>query len=142
MNPKTILAIGFSLQFLATYLEVNSKSFTEFQIYYCVLYSAGFGLNDVVPLVCAWEWFPNRRGLVTGIILCCIGFGSFFFGIFTSAIVNPLHLEKSVSLPGDNLPSYFTNEISDKVPEMYYKCLLIWVVMGVAGTLMIKRNER
>jgi hypothetical protein len=45
-----------------------------------------------VPLVCAWEYFPHKKGLMTGIIIGAYGFGSFFFSLLSTKLVNPDHL--------------------------------------------------
>jgi OFA family oxalate/formate antiporter-like MFS transporter len=43
--------------------------------------------------MCAWEWYPNNRGIITGIILAGFGFGAFFYGFISTAIVNPNNLK-------------------------------------------------
>jgi hypothetical protein len=45
--------------------------------------------------------------LVTGIILCCIGFGSFTFSFITTALVNPHNMEKEVYIEGRETPLYY-----------------------------------
>ena len=39
----------------------------------------GCGMAYFVALICCWEYFPKRKGLVTGVILGGYGFGSFIF---------------------------------------------------------------
>ena len=49
-----------------------------------ILYSGGFGIfNGIsygIPIYNSWKHFPDHKGLVTGIVLCGFGFGSFVFG--------------------------------------------------------------
>ena len=33
----------------------------------------------MVPLVCGWEYFPERKGLVSGMIEAAFGIGAFSF---------------------------------------------------------------
>jgi len=47
--------------------------------FYGVIGGIGCGINYMVPLVCAWDHFPNRKGLMTGIIVGAYGFGSFLY---------------------------------------------------------------
>ena len=42
-----------------------------------------------VALICAWEWYPDRKGLVTGLTLGGYGFGSFIFAQISTKLVNP-----------------------------------------------------
>ena len=41
-------------------------------------------------MLCGWEWFPNNKGLVSGIILAGYGFGAFFYGYISTALANAL----------------------------------------------------
>jgi MFS family permease len=140
IHPKIILTMGISLIALGTFLETQASNFTHFTFYFCVLYNGGIGLCYYTPLICSWEWFPEKRGLVTGIILCCIGFGSFIFSFITTALVNPHNRVKEVYIEGRATPLYYDKEVSDRVPMMYITCLVIWVAMAVAGMLLISRN--
>jgi hypothetical protein len=40
-------------------------------------------------IICGWEYFPNNRGFVNGMIVGGFGFGSFFFGFISTALINP-----------------------------------------------------
>lgn len=39
-----------------------------------------------------WKMFPDKKALVTGIILCGFGFASLIFGITATKIANPDNL--------------------------------------------------
>ena len=39
--------------------------------------------------MCGWEWFPNNKGLVSGLVVAGYGFGAFIFGFITTHIANP-----------------------------------------------------
>lgn len=43
----------------------------------------------MIPLMCGWDHFPERRGMVSGIIIGGFGFASFFFDMISTSIVNP-----------------------------------------------------
>ena len=40
-------------------------------------------------MVCAWEWFPENKSIVTGSILVANGLGQLLYGAVSTAIVNP-----------------------------------------------------
>ena len=58
----------------------------------------GCGMCYMVPLVCGWEYFPDRRGLVTGIVISAYGFGAFGFGLLAVNIINPDHLNPTIQV--------------------------------------------
>ena len=45
--------------------------------------------------MCSWEFFPEKKGTITGMIFCAFGISSFFYGFIAMAIVNP-HNEKPI----------------------------------------------
>ena len=49
----------------------------------------GIGLLYWTPIICGWEWFPERKGLISGLIIGAFGFGALIFGFITTRIVNP-----------------------------------------------------
>ena len=71
------------------FLSSYTKEIGPYLACYTLLNGIGSGTCYMVPLICGWEYFPNRRGLVTGICLGGYGFGSFIFSQISSAIVNP-----------------------------------------------------
>ena len=60
-----------------------------FVVFYGGVFPIGVGLLYWTPIICAWEWFPERKGLISGLIIGAFGFGAFIFGFITTAIVNP-----------------------------------------------------
>jgi hypothetical protein len=64
----------------------------------------------MVPMNHGWLWFPNRPGLVSGIIIGGFGIGTFIFNFVCTALVNP-----------DNLTAVnekFPEEVNQRVPKM------------------------
>jgi len=60
------------------------------------LYAVGIGIAYWPPVICAWEWFPERKGLISGLIIGSYGLGAFFYNFITSAIVNPNNILPSI----------------------------------------------
>jgi len=51
----------------------------SFIILYGGMSGIGSGMTYMLPMVCGWEYFPDNKGLITGIIIGSYGAGSFFF---------------------------------------------------------------
>jgi len=58
-----------------------------------------------------WLWFPNRPGLISGIIIGGFGFGALAFGPIASKLVNPNNENQDAD-------GHFPTSVSDRVPYM------------------------
>jgi len=48
-----------------------------FTIFYAGMMPISWGLLYSVPVILSWEWFPERKGLISGLIIGAHGFASF-----------------------------------------------------------------
>lgn len=81
----------------------------------------------MIPLVTAIEWFPERKGLMSGIIIGSYGLGSFIYTLLAKAIVNPEN--KAADVPsGQKDLSYFKWEVAKNVPYLLRVLSIIWAV--------------
>lgn len=60
-----------------------------FIVLYGVFSGIGCGINYMIPIVCSWEYYPNHRGRVTGLMLSAYGISSFIFTNLAKELVNP-----------------------------------------------------
>ena len=72
-----------------------------------------------------WKYFPDKKGVISGIIFSCFGLSSFAFTSIGDLIINPKSEQK-----GEN--GYYTEEISNKFLD-YLKFYIICII--VLGTL-------
>ncbi len=74
LGPRMLAGIG-GLFFGAGYLvaSLSGGSFAILFLGYSILAGIGTGFGYACPLAVGMRWFPNRRGLVTGV--CMAGFG-------------------------------------------------------------------
>lgn len=63
------------------------------------------------PIVCGWEWFPENKGAVSGLIVGGYGFGAFIFGYISTHIVNPDNLSPFYKEIGSD-ETYFPEEVA------------------------------
>ncbi len=50
------------------------------------------GLSYTIPMYNCWKQFPQKKALVTGVILCGFGFGGMVFGLVATLVINPDNL--------------------------------------------------
>ena len=79
-GPRRLALIGCSM-FSAGYLlagwALHLDSIVMFYLCYGVIGGAGIGLGYVTPVATVAKWFPDHKGLVTGIVVMGFGVGAF-----------------------------------------------------------------
>ena len=78
-RPRTILIVGGLIALCGCYFASYARTLNTFILLYCVVASTGYGICMIPHTLCAWEWFPDHKGLVNGVISCGYGFGGLFF---------------------------------------------------------------
>jgi MFS family permease len=78
-NPKLVLLVGFILVYSGILLASISPNFIVFEIFYALVFPCGCGIITYVHVVSAWEWFPKRRALVTGLVTSAYGLSPLIF---------------------------------------------------------------
>ena len=119
------------------YLASLMKQWVLFVFFYAVCFPIGVGLCYWTPILCGYEWYPKRKGMVSGIIIGAFGFGAFIFGFITTHIVNPNN-EKPVGDSDDS--KYYNNDVAENVPRMFYICVVIWAVLMLIGSALVSRS--
>lgn len=93
IGPKKVAILGGLLLGIGLILSSKATSLFELYIYFGVIGGTGVGTAYVAPLTTCIKWFPDKRGLITGIAVSSFGLGSL---IFKSLVVD-LILTKGVS---------------------------------------------
>jgi OFA family oxalate/formate antiporter-like MFS transporter len=105
------------------------------------------GLAYMVPIYVAWYHFPDRKGLVSGIIMAGFGFGVFVFNIATCKWINPANIPPH----GDYLEQdvgtrivyyYFQKEMASNVPKMWIRLCISWTILTIISVLMINLPKK
>ncbi len=79
-GPRKLAIMGsslFSCGYLLAGLALHIDSLPLFYIGYGVIGGAGIGLGYVTPVATAAKWYPDHKGLATGIVVMGFGFGAF-----------------------------------------------------------------
>ena len=100
LGPRFLAVTGsilFSGGYLISGAALHLDSIPLFYLGYGVIGGAGIGLGYVTPVATVAKWFPDRKGLATGIVVMGFGVGAFLlskglapFLIVTTAGTLPL----------------------------------------------------
>jgi len=89
VGPRRMAAVGgaaFSLGYAIAGLALGLRSLVLLYLGYGLLGGIGLGLGYVTPVTTVAKWFPDRKGLATGMVIMGFGLGA----LFMSKVLAPL----------------------------------------------------
>src|SRR5260370_25001160 len=92
-GPRPIAVLAAVLYGLGTALAGTSHSLTMLYLTYGVIGGAGLGLGYIVPVPTLVRWFPDKRGMITGVAVAGFGAGA----VITAPIAQRLIASVGVS---------------------------------------------
>ena len=107
-------------------------STTKLSMVYCamIIFGVAIGFSYMAVMRNAWLYFPDKKGLISGVILFGYGLSALIFTWVSASIVNP-KFEK-VSANG-----FFAPEIANRTYNFIFALNVILVAMSIIGYLMI-----
>ncbi len=90
-GPRTVALVGGVLYGLGILLASTVRSSDDFWtlvIGYGVISGFGLGLAYIVPIAMLQKWFPDKRGLITGLAVGGFGFGAVLTSPLAKALIN------------------------------------------------------
>ena len=92
-----------------------------------VLYGLGIGIAYYPILKTCWKYFPEKKGLITGLVLCCFGLSPFAFTTLADLVIN------KEGIPADNA-GIFPDTVAIKMKDY---ALIMAIVQGGFGLLAL-----
>ncbi len=133
LGPMKVALMGGVLLGLGYILaSFMGPSFIGKLFFLGVMAGAGIGLAYVVPIATAVKWFPDKKGLVSGLAVAGFGFGAFIWIL----IANPPSI-----LGFTGLISQQTGQFAYTVANVDSAFLIygaIFLVLVIAGSLVMK----
>ena len=90
VGPRALALTGsvfFSVGYVIGGLSIQADSVLWFCLGHGVLGGMGIGMGYVTPVATTAKWFPNRRGLATGIVVMGFGFGALVLSKFLAPLL-------------------------------------------------------
>lgn len=95
-----IAGVCYGLGFIGTGLSIYFQSISLFFLSYGFFGGIGLGLGYITPLSVLVKWFPDKRGLASGIVVMAFGFSSLIFGPFTQYLIENIELTTTFYILG------------------------------------------
>src|SRR6267378_3964379 len=92
-GPRPVAVLAAVLYGLGTALAGTSHSLTMLYLTYGVIAGIGLGLGYIVPVATLVRWFPDKRGMITGVAVAGFGAGA----LVTAPIAERLIVSAGVS---------------------------------------------
>jgi MFS transporter, OFA family, oxalate/formate antiporter len=86
-GPRPVAAIGGLLFSLGLFLASYTSSLAMFYLTAGLIVGTGSGFGYVIPTSVGAKWFPDKRGLVVGLMVGGYGAGSGVFGPIASSLI-------------------------------------------------------
>ncbi|MBD0825107.1 L-lactate MFS transporter [Aestuariibaculum marinum] len=103
VGPKvsgTTAGIFYGIGILGSGVAVQLESLTLFYLCYGVIGGIGLGLGYITPVSTLVKWFPDRRGLATGMAIMGFGFSALIFGPIMQSLFNAVGVANAFYILG------------------------------------------
>jgi MFS transporter, OFA family, oxalate/formate antiporter len=85
-GPRPVALVSAVLYGVGTVLTGTAHSLTTLYLMYGVIAGAGLGVGYIVPIATLVKWFPDKRGMITGLAVAGFGAGA----LVTAPVANSL----------------------------------------------------
>ena len=102
-GPKFVAILGslfYGGGVLLGGVALHAGNFWFLLLGYGVIAGIGNGLAYVVPIATLIRWFPDKRGMITGLAVMGFGFGAFFIGMIIPDLINKVGVANSFFILG------------------------------------------
>ncbi|MDT8859740.1 OFA family MFS transporter [Alkalihalobacillus sp. MEB130] len=79
IGPRWVATIGGVLLGLGLMLASQATTLFQLYLFYGVIGGIGIGMTYVCPLSACVKWFPDKRGLISGVAVAGFGLGGLIF---------------------------------------------------------------
>ena len=138
VGERLFCLIGAFVVFSSVYASSLTTSFPIFVLSYAIITGFLVGLLFMVPLNNSFKYFPNYRGVVSGIISTGFGLSSFIFSYVVLFIVNPNNIKPNETIDG----TLFPEEIALNFPfSLKVLAVSFFVLLFLGGLLTLTPTD-
>jgi len=89
VHAKKIILLGFLTFLPSLLLSSLIPDFYSFIFLFGFMTNFGFGLFYSIMVYVAVKCYPEKQGMVTGLVMFTVGAGSVFFTVLSTYLINP-----------------------------------------------------
>lgn len=169
IGPRWVTTAGGLLLGIGLIMSGKSSSLNEIYFWHGVIGGMGLGAAYVAPIATVLKWFPEKRGLIAGIVMGAFGAGALVFGPFIGFLLNETNSVSKTLLilgilfiflitisaqtlknPSSNFniekksisnPSNQLNPIQMLGKNVFYLCWLIFLLASIAGLTLLSNTH-
>ncbi|WP_298262422.1 OFA family MFS transporter [uncultured Lutibacter sp.] len=130
VGPKrsgTTAGILYGIGIVTTGIAIHIGSLPLFYIGYGVIGGIGLGLGYISPISTLVKWFPDKKGLATGMAIMGFGFSALIFGPFMQYLFNTVGVANAFYVLGSifmvlivGSARYMQQPPKEYIPEGYH----------------------
>jgi OFA family oxalate/formate antiporter-like MFS transporter len=100
VGPRTVAFAAAVLYGLGTALAGTAHSLPMLYLTYGVIGGAGLGLGYIVPVATLVKWFPDKRGMITGIAVAGFGAGALITAPIAQRLITSVGVSRTFMILG------------------------------------------
>ncbi|WP_298287478.1 OFA family MFS transporter [uncultured Lutibacter sp.] len=130
VGPKrsgTTAGILYGIGIVTTGIAIHIGSLPLFYIGYGIIGGIGLGLGYISPISTLVKWFPDKKGLATGMAIMGFGFSALIFGPFMQYLFNTVGIANAFYVLGSifmvlivGSARYMQQPPKEYIPEGYH----------------------
>jgi MFS family permease len=143
VSPQTVTITGIVLWGIGNILaSVGPHTTLWFDITYGAIGGFGNGMAYITPVAAVTKWFPDKRGLASGMVVMGFGLGAFFYGFILKAIPSFVTASKHAAAFADaksaalKAGTVFDPTLVALTPDDIHAILTIFLVSGIVYAIV------
>lgn len=114
LGPRVVAIAGGALLGLGMIVASFAQSITTMVIGYGIISGIGIGFAYVCPISCGVKWFPDKRGLITGLSVAGFGAGAMIVGPLAQSLMRSVGMNR---LPSPELLSRLSIKLAPRFTD-------------------------
>ena len=147
-TAATLAAVLFGLGTIGSGMAIHFESKILLYLTYGVLGGAGLGIGYISPVSMLVKWFPDRRGMATGLAIMGFGFASAISGPAIKVLIDSFGISLTFYILGSiyfivmfSAAQYLTNPPEGYMPERFSNAVAAGKKKIKEDLVNITRNE-
>ena len=134
IGPKLICVVALFCQLTSYILLLKIPNYYVVLFAFC-LFGTGGGLSVITYQKNIWKYFPNKQGLVNGIILT----GSGLSGSVLTPIADYIFINPEREDPDEE--GFYPKKVSDRLTRYLLFLLIVFVILGILAVILMFEYE-